>query len=255
MKRTLLNLLVAALLVAPAFPQAQKATAKSAPTTPQKSKSFVDRVLEFLSISYTPASQKGPAGDALKGQIWIADVKGNSMHALSVGADYRSPVFISESSDVLALRGSDVVRIPATGGDGKKLYSTDGILKLVGGGSSDPNQVLVLLRNESGSHPHVGLLAIDTGAIADLPYDPASTQELQLVEDLEGSSRVSGENRVFVKRQTREDISGTLEWTDVFLIANGQQPVDVSRCEGVNCGQPSISHDGSLLVYVKEKTQ
>jgi hypothetical protein len=27
----------------------------------------------------------------------------------------------------------------------------------------------------------------------------------------------------------------------------------VSRCDGVNCGQPSLSQDGSLLVYVKEE--
>ena len=147
------------------------------------------------------------------------------------------------------------MRIPSTGGEGTKLHSIDGILKLVGAGSSDPNQVLVLLRSESGSHPRVALLAINTGAITDLPYDPASSQDLQLIEDLEGWSRVSGDNRVFVKRQTREDLSGTLEWTDVFLIANDHQPVDVSRCDGVNCGQPSLSQDGSLLVYVKEKAK
>jgi hypothetical protein len=254
-KRTSFYLILAALLLYPVFPQAQKDTPKSTATAPPKPKSFIDRVLEFLSISYTPGAQKGPSGDALKGQIWIADLKDNSVRALSAGGDYRSPVFISRSSDVLALRGTDVMRIPSAGGNGKKLFSVDGIVKLVGGGSSDPNQVLILLHNESGSHPRVALLALDTGLTTDLPYDPASSEDLQLIEDLEGWSRASSEKRVYMKRETREEISGTREWTDVFLIVNGQQPVDVSRCDGVNCGQPSLSNDGNLLVYVKEKSE
>jgi len=114
---------------------------------------------------------------------------------------------------------------------------------------------LVLLRNTSGSHPRVGLLAVDTGAITDLAYDPASSQDLQLIEDLEGWSCVSGESRAYVKRQTKEEISGTREWTDVFLVANGQQPIDVSHCDGVNCGQPSFSQNGNRLVYIKEDSE
>jgi hypothetical protein len=144
------------------------------------------------------------------------------------------------------------VRIPSTGGEGTKLHSVEGALKLVGASGSDPNQILALLHSTGSSHPRVALLAADTGAITELPYDSSSSQDLQLVEDLQGWSRVSGENRIFVKRQTKESVAGTLEWTDVFLIAHGQQPVDVSRCDGVNCGQPSLSQEASPLVYVKE---
>lgn len=252
MKIRFYRLLVAALLAGTFFAQARKDAPKKTQATPPKS--FIDRVLDFLAISYTPGAQKGPAGDDLKGQIWIADLRANSVRALSANGGYRSPIFSAKGGDVLALRGSDVLRIPSTGGEGTKLFSVGGILKLVGAGSSDPKQVLVLLRNDSGSHPRVAFLAIDTGAITDLPYDPASSQDLQMIEDLEGWSRTVGERRVFVKRQTREDISGTHAWTDVFLNANGQQPVDISRCDGVNCGQPSISPDGALLLFVKEES-
>lgn len=255
MKARFSYLLLAVIVATPVFPQARKDSSKNTGNTSPKAKSFIDRVLEFLSISYTPGAQKGPDGDDLKGQVWIADLNGNSIRALSASGGYRSPVFVANGGDVLALRGTDVVRIPATGGDAQKLYSIDGILKLVGAGSSDPNQVLILLRNQSGNHPRVALLSIATGAITDLPYDPVSSEDLQFVEDLEGWSRAVGEKRVFVKRQTREDISGTQEWTDVFLIANNHPPVDASRCDGVNCGQPSISHDGSLLAFIKEKSE
>jgi hypothetical protein len=244
-----------ALLASPGLPQSQKDGQKSAGSAQPRSKSFIDRVLEFLSISYTSGAQKGPAGDDLKGQIWVVDLKSNSTHALTPGGNYRTPVFVSGSADVLALLDADVVRVPSKGGDGKKLCSVDGILKLVGAGNFDSNQVLVLLRNPSGSHPRVALLAISICAVTDLPYDPVSSQDLQLIENLEGWSSVAGDKRVFVRRQTMEDISGTQEWTDVFLGRNGQEAFDVSQCEGVNCGQPSISNDGSLLVYVREKSE
>jgi hypothetical protein len=252
-KRSCLYLLLTVLLVSRVYPQAPKNTSKAVNSAPQKPKGFIDRVLDFLSISYTPGALKGPAGVPLSGQIWIANLKNNSAHLLTSSGNYRSPIFLAGSADILALRGNDIVRIPSTGGEGTKLHSVEGVLKLVGAGGSDPNQVLALLRSQSGSHPHVALLAVDTGITTELPYDPASSQDLQLVEDLQGWSRVSGENRIFVKRQTKESLSGTLEWTDVFLIAHGQQPVDVSRCDGVNCGQPSLSQDGSFLVYVKEE--
>jgi hypothetical protein len=251
-KRSCLYLLLTVLLGSQVYPQAPKNTSKAANSAPQKPKGFIDRVIDFLHISYTPGALKSPAG-ASSGQIWIANLKNNSAHLLTSSGNYRSPIFLAGSADILALRGNDIVRIPSTGAEDTKLHSVEGVLKLVGAGGSDPNQVLALLRSEGGSHPRVAFLAVDTGVATELPYDPASSQDLQLVEDLQGWSRVSGENRIFVKRQTKESFAGTLEWTDVFLIAHGQQPVDVSRCDGVNCGQPSLSQDGSLLVYVKEE--
>ena len=153
-------------------------------------------MLDFLSISYTPGALKGPARIRLSGQIWIANLKNNSAHLLTSSGNYRSPIFLAGSADILALRGNDIVRMPSTGGEGTKLHSVEGVLKLVGAGGSDPNQVLALLRSEGGGHPHVALLAVDTGVTTELPYDPASGQDLQLVEDLRGWSRVSGENRL-----------------------------------------------------------
>ncbi len=237
------------------YPQAPKNSSKPANSAPQKPKSFIDRVLDFLSISYTPGALKGPVGDPSSDQIWIANLKNNFAHSLTSSGNYRSPIFLAGNAEILALRGTDLVRIPSTGGEGTRLHSVEGVLKLVGAGGSDPNQVLALLRNESGNHPRVALLAVNTGVITELSYDPSSSPDLQLVEDLQGWSRVSGDNRIFVKRQTKESLAGTLEWMDVFLIAHGQQSVDVSRCDGVNCGQPSLSQDGSLLVYVKERPE
>ena len=254
MKHGAVAILIAALLASTAYAQSPNDTSKKAASTPPKSRSFIDRVLDFLAISYTPGAQKGPAPSVSDGQIWIAEVKTGSTRALTTDANYRSPVLLAGGTDVLALRGSDIVRIPSSGGEGIKVHSAGGIVKLVGAGSRDPRRILVLLRNESSSHPHVGLLEVDTGTVTDLPYDPQSSEDLQMVEDLEGWSRSCADSRVFVKRQTKELLAGTMEWSDVFLVAHGQPPVDVSRCDGVNCGQPSLSQDGSRVVYVRQKS-
>lgn len=252
MKRSFFAVLLSVLLVSALHSQTQKNDSKSANNPPQKSKSFIDRVLDFLSISYTPGAQKGPASEIVNGQIWVADLKSGSTRPLTTSGSFRSPIFLAGSGDILALRGNDVIRIASGGGDGAKAQSIVGIVKLVGAGGSEPGKVLVLLRNESGSHPRVALLAIDTGSITNLPYDPESSEDLQFVEDLEGWSRSYGQSRVYTKRQTKESLAGTVEWSDVFLAAPGRQPLDVSQCDGVNCGQPSLSTDGNLLVYVKE---
>jgi hypothetical protein len=62
----------------------------------------------------------------------------------------------------------------------KRLYSVDGILKLVGASSEDAGTVLVLLRGGAGGHPRVELLTVSTGSVTPVPYDPASSQDLQM---------------------------------------------------------------------------
>jgi len=88
-----------------------------------------------------------------------------------------------------------------------------------------------------------------------VPYDPASSQDLQMVEDLGGWSRTYGDRHIYVHRQAKQALSGTVEWSDVFLKVDNQPPVDVSQCNGVNCGQPSLSADGHWLVFVKTKAE
>jgi hypothetical protein len=72
-----------------------------------------------------------------------------------------------------------------------------------------------------------------------------------MVENLEGWTRTYGDKRIYVQRQAKQALSGTVEWSDVFLEGGGQDPVNVSRCDGADCGQPSLSADGRLLIFVK----
>jgi hypothetical protein len=215
--------------------------------------SFTEKLLKFLGISASPGTLKGPGDAVTSGELWLADVQAGTTRALAPGDGYRSPIFLAGTKDVLALRGTDVMQVPTAGGGGRKLYSVNGIVKLVGASTADAGTVLILLRGEAGGRPRVGLLTLSTGAVTPLPYDPASSQDLQMVEDLEGWSRTYGDRHIYVKRQTKQAFSGTVEWRDVFLQVGNQPPVDVSQCDGANCGQPSLSADGHWLVFVKAK--
>lgn len=235
------------LLVSTAFGQSQG----SASPSQQKRTSFTEKLLNFLGISDSPGTLKGAGDEVSSGQLWLADLNSQTTRALAPDEGYRSPIFLTGTGEVLALRGSDVVRVPVVGGKVRRMYSIDSIVKLVAAGSADSGTILVLLRSEADSRPRVGLLNVSTGAITQLPYNPSSSQDLQMVEDLAGWSRTYGDRHIYVKRQSKQALSGTVEWSDVFLQVGNQTAVDVSQCDGVNCGQPSLSADERLLVFVK----
>jgi hypothetical protein len=243
------------LTVSVATGHAQKNITGNATSRQRPPASFTEKLLKFFGISDSPGTLKGPGDEIVSGELWLTDLDSGSSRAITSSAGYRSPVFLAGTKDVLALRGSDVIQFPSGGGEGKKLYSVDSISKLVGFGSEDPGTVLILLRGEAGGHPRVGLLTESTGAVTIVPYAPSSSQDLQMVENLQGWTRIYGEQYVYVKRQTKQALSGTVEWTDVFRKMGNGEPVDVSRCDGVNCGQPSLSQTGRLLVFVKAKAE
>jgi len=61
----------------------------------------------------------------------------------------------------------------------------------------------------------------------------------------------SGGNQVvYVNKQTKQSIAGPAEWTDVFLKVGADDPLNVSQCDGVNCGQPSLCSDGRFVVFI-----
>lgn len=229
---------------------------KNAPAPrPKTQTSFTEKLLKFLGISDSPGTLKGPGDEVVSGELWLADLQAGTTRALNSGGGYRSPIFLVGSKDVLALRGADVTRVPAAGGDGKKLYSIDGAWKLVGASSDNPPTALILLRSGADAHPRVSVLMVSTGAVTPVSYDPASNQDLQMLENLEGWSRTYGDKRCYVQKQSKKAFSGPVEWTDVFLQVDSHSPSNVSQCDGINCGQPSLSADGHWLVYVKTKTE
>jgi hypothetical protein len=248
--------LIACVLLTSLLSASSARAQNNAPASQQKPPtSLAERLLKFLGISDSPGTLKGPGDEVASGDLWLADLQARTTRALTSSGGYRSPIFLAGNKDVLALRGTEVVRVASAGGEGKKLYSVDSIQKLVGASSEDAATVLILLRGQADGHPRVGLLTVSTGAVRPVPYDPASSQDLQTVEDLGGWSRTYGDQHIFVRRRSKQALSGTVEWSDVFLQADSEPSADVSQCDGVNCGQPSLSADRHWLVFVKTKAE
>lgn len=240
------------------YTEGQNQKPKPAPATapqPKPSPGFVDRVLKILGVSDSPGTLKGPGDEVTSGALWMSDLGSKTTHSVTSDGRYRSPVFVPGSNAILALNGSDLVRFSAGSGEMIKLYPIAGVTKLVGCSSGDPDKVLVLRSGDAGAHPRIGLLSVSTGNVAPLAYDSGSAADLQMVENLEGWTRRYADKQVYVRRQTKQALSGVVEWSDVFLKADGQEPINVSQCGGANCGQPSLSADGRLLVFVKSEPE
>lgn len=254
MNKLITCILLLTFLVNDIHGQSQTNSTAGAADEQRTSTGFTEKLLQFFGISDSPSTLKSPE-EVTSGELWVADLNSRTARALTSSTGWRSPVFLPGTKDVLALRGTDVVRVPSAGGEGEKLCSVDAIVKLVGVRRDDPGKVLILLRGEPDGHPRVGFLTVTTGAVTVVPYDLASSRDLQMVENLEGWSRTYGDRHIYVGRQTKQAFSGTVEWFDVFLKVDNQEPVDVSQSDGVNCGQPSLSENGSLLVFVKANAE
>jgi hypothetical protein len=207
-------------------------------------------VLRVSGIAESPSTLRGPEDEAQHGQIWISDLAAGHKRKLTTTGGFRSPVFLPKGDDILALKGSDVVRVALVDGKVTNLFTVAGVTKLVGFTEDDPDKVLVLSRDSSGV-PAVAFLSVTTGKLDPLPYDPSSTDDRRLVEYLSAWNRRYGDTILYTDEQTKAGMAGTLSWADVFLKKGSSEVTDVSNCDGTNCGQPSLSRDGKLVAFVR----
>jgi hypothetical protein len=204
---------------------------------------------DFLGLSATPGAVKKSGDELTEGTIWIADLADNTQKQLTKAAIYRSPVFVPPSGTaIVALDGEKVIRISLAGGEAEVLWTVPGITKLVGFDRAETGRVLVLtLENGAAA---VGVLSLSTGLVTKIAHNNTEADS-QALAHLMGWERVYGDKRLFVEKHSREDLAGAVEWIDIMLVSGGAAPRNVSRCDGVDCGQPSLSADGTRAVYVK----
>ncbi len=215
-----------------------------------RAESFVDKILRITGISATTGQQR-PSGDVKEGDIWIISLPDKLKRSLTSGGGYRSPVFSSEDKKILALQGEDIVQISVSGGTVSPLYSVKGIMKLVGFDRTDPQRLLFIAEDDDG-RALVGLITMTDGRISYLPYDSRSRDDRRMISNLKGWGRTVGDKTIYVETETKSGMAGHIEWTDVKLKQGSKLPQNLSRCDGVACGQPSISHDGGLVVFIRQ---
>lgn len=216
----------------------------------KKAESFWDGVLRFFGVSETSSTLKGAGDEIASGQVWMADLRTNALRKITTNGGYRSPVFFPGSTDILAVRGEEVVRLNVNGSTEQSIATIRGITKLVGFGRDDASQVLLLAEDPDGE-VQVNRLSVNDGKVTSVPYDRQSSRDEQMVEDLRGWQRSYDAGTVYVTRQSFATNSGTVELTNVFWKQPGADPANVSHCESTNCGQPSASADGSKITFIK----
>lgn len=211
---------------------------------------LLNKLLRITGISATPSQQKAPSEEMeAGGEIWISNVKAGTLQKLSQENGFRSPIFGPNDEAVLAVKDGFIWQVSLQTGAASKLHEVAGLTKVVGIDRDDANKILVLIKRGSTTAP--SLLLLTTGAIAEISYNANSPNDRKLLNHLKGWERVYGDTMVYPRAQTRESVTGTVEWQDVFLKKDDAAPVNVSRCDGANCGQPSLSGDGSKVVFIR----
>jgi hypothetical protein len=211
---------------------------------------LLTKLLRIAGLTAAPSQMRGPRDDAAVGNIWMVNLDNRAARALTTDGGYRSPIFLPNSSTLLALRGNAIVRLGSTGGNTSPLRMKVGVAKLVGVDSEDPSAVVVLLATPRAESPLASVSLQDATATA-LPFDAADESQQRVLAQIRGQERTYRETTVYTRTETKSGLTRPIEWIDVFVKRGAAPPLNVSACDGVNCVQPALSPDGQSIVFVK----
>ncbi|HMJ84845.1 MAG TPA: hypothetical protein VK504_16805 [Vicinamibacterales bacterium] len=211
---------------------------------------LLTKLLRIAGLTAAPSQMRGPADDAAVGNIWMVNIDRRDARALTTDGGYRSPIFLPDSSTLLALRGNAIVRLGSTGGNTSPLRMKVGVAKLVGVDSEDPSAVVVLLATPRAGSPLASVSLLDATATA-LPFDAADASQQRVLAQIRGQERTYQETTVYTRTETKSGLTRPVEWIDVFVKRGAAPPQNVSACDGVNCVQPALSPDRQSVAFIK----
>jgi hypothetical protein len=231
--------------------QPQQPQPPKPPARPRRTETFWEKVLRISGVSVTPGAMKGD-DYGLTGDVHVLDLTVKTSRRLTFNGGYRSPIFLPGETSLLALKGEDVVELPFDGGAEIKRYTIHGVVKLVGVSQDDGTQVLYLSRDREGQLT-VWLLALSNGQKTKLAYNPESQEDKTLVARLSGWERVydGGKITLYTQLESKEASNRKLEWREVYLKRDLQLVEPITRCDGVNCGNPTLSQNGRYVAFIK----
>ena len=213
-----------------------------------QSQNWLDKLLRCCGLGLAAGDVRGPEAG---GDLWQVDLDSGERVALTSSGDFRSPVYEGSGHAVLALRGEDVVRI-RPGRPPERLTRLAGVAKLVGFQEQSSKDLVVLLERPQSP---LAVWNLDDGRLHPLPLDGNATEVMGLISRIRGQERGTGEKRLWLNKERRQGVFLSSEWTDVYLSEGSSAPRNLSRCDGADCSQPTISIDGRRVVYVRKTAE
>ena len=227
----------------------------SATPTLFAAESLLAKLLRIAGLTASPAQLRAPGDKLAPGAIWVASLdQGTSIgrsSALTTEGGYQSPVFSPVDRSIYALKAGAIVRISADGAS-TVITKAPGAIKLVGFDAQNPDDLVVLLDAPAGQSP-MAVVSLKSKTVSPLPHDPKSAEERAVLAQVRAQDRVYGDATVYTKTESKQGMSRKIEWTDVYFQRGSTPPQNVSKCDGVNCGQPALSPDGRSIAFVKSK--
>lgn len=211
---------------------------------------WLDDVARALGISKTPSAMKGPDDDIKAGDIYIVALNGGSPVRVTRDDGYRSPVFTAGDAALLALKGVDLVSLPLASGVASQRHAVPEAVKLLGVDQNDGDRLLLLVKAPASSS-ELAALSLKTRTLTRLPHARNVKDQRRLLSHLRGDNRNYATISLSVKTESRREIAAIHEWTDVYVERSGVAAVNISRCDGNDCGQPTLSHDRSRVVFIR----
>ena len=130
--------------------------------------------------------------------------------------------------------------MPLHGGEVKELFTVKNIYKLVSIDASN-NKLLILKNNNNEKEPYV--IDLNNGSSSKLNYDQS---DQTLINHLKGWERQYDDIKVYEKLNENEKV------LNVYIKKGTENSIKLTNCSDLNCGQPSLSNDKDIVVYIEE---
>ena len=213
----------------------------------QKPPTFWEKVLRFMGITEAPSFSRGDGDEVAAGEIRVVTVADGNVQPLATDRLYRSPIFDRGDQSVLALSGDDLFRIPLSGSTPiSKLRSLPGLHKLVGFEGPSGYEILALTCSQ-----RVGLLSLKSFRFERILYGEENTVDLRMLRHIREWDRYY-DKEIALKVTEIPPTQVFLERRDVEKPDQIRLSKNLSNCDRMNCGQPSMSHDRRRVVFIAE---
>jgi hypothetical protein len=219
------------------------ASANSQPASPQAATPQSSVAQAFWSglgqINMLFKAAGSLASGATNGAVWRLDLASGNRQRIGTGDTLSWPVAATGTSPVFALHGRQLVRL-GTDGTETPAGNDTAWRKLLG--VLPDGSVLGFVAGEPRARP--ALLSPD-GSVQVLP-PPESDEDRQRESfALQEERDYADGTRLRIRRSERGG-----QGFDIFLIKDGTQR-NLTDCGNARCGQPSLSADGTALLYIR----